>query len=85
MLRRHFFLVGAIVILGLMVVAGGWKLTLSKKEGPGSPGGSAMAAQKGGGGGGGQDRQRQQGIEGDLPGHWLRRSRMVGRCTWSAL
>lgn len=54
MLRRHFFLVGAIVILGLMVVAGGWKLTLGKKEGPGGPGGGgAMAAQKGGGGPGG--------------------------------
>lgn len=53
MLRRHFFLVGAIVILGLMVVAGGWKLTLGKSEGPGGPGGGgAMAAQKSGGGGG---------------------------------
>lgn len=52
MLRRHFFLVGAIVILGLMVVAGGWKLTLGKKEGPGGPGGGAIAAQKGGGAGG---------------------------------
>lgn len=53
MLRRHFFLVGAIVILGLMVAAGGWKLTLGKKEGPGGPGGGAMAAPKGGGGPGG--------------------------------
>lgn len=53
MLRRHFFLVGAIVILGLMVVAGGWKLTLGKKQGPGGPGGGAMAAQKGPGGPGG--------------------------------
>ena len=38
-----------------MVVAGGWKLTLGKKQGPGGPPG-AMAAQKGGGapkGGGG--------------------------------
>jgi membrane fusion protein (multidrug efflux system) len=52
LLRRHFFLVGAIVILGLMVLAGGWKLTLGKTEGPGGPGGGAMAAQKGGGGGG---------------------------------
>ncbi|WP_267233833.1 efflux RND transporter periplasmic adaptor subunit [Phenylobacterium sp. 58.2.17] len=52
-MRRHFFLVGAIVILGLMVVAGGWKLTLGKSEGPGGPGGGgAMAAQKSGGGGG---------------------------------
>ena len=39
-----------------MVVAGGWKLTLGKKQGPGGPPGAAMAAQKGGGapkGGGG--------------------------------
>ncbi|WP_332766674.1 efflux RND transporter periplasmic adaptor subunit [Phenylobacterium sp.] len=49
MIRRHFFLVGAILVLALMVVAGGWKLTLGKKEGPGGPPGAAMAAQKGGG------------------------------------
>lgn len=41
MIRRHFFLVGALVILGLMVAAGAWKLTLGKKQGPG--GGPAMA------------------------------------------
>ncbi|WP_309644107.1 efflux RND transporter periplasmic adaptor subunit [Phenylobacterium sp.] len=52
MIRRHFFLVGAIVVLVLMVVAGGWKLTLGKKAGPGGPPGAAMAAQKGGGQGG---------------------------------
>jgi membrane fusion protein (multidrug efflux system) len=56
LLRRHFFLVGAIVILGLMVVAGGWKLTLGKKEGPGGPGGGGMAAQKGAGGPAGPGR-----------------------------
>ncbi len=49
MIRRHFFLVGAVVVLALMVVAGGWKLTFGKKEGPGGPPGAAMAAQKGGG------------------------------------
>lgn len=53
MLRRHFFLVSAVVILGLMLVAGVWKLTLGKSQGPGGPGGAAMAAQKGPGGPGG--------------------------------
>jgi membrane fusion protein (multidrug efflux system) len=50
LLRRHFFLTGAIIVLVLMAAAGGWKLTFGKKEGPGGPG-HAMAAQKGGGGG----------------------------------
>lgn len=52
MLRRHFFLAGALVVLVLMVVLGGWKLTFGKKEGPGGgPGGPPGAmAQKGGGG-----------------------------------
>lgn len=39
-----------------MVVAGGWKLTIGKKQGPGGPPGAAMASPKGGGaprGGGG--------------------------------
>lgn len=36
-----------------MVLAGGWKLTMGKKEGPGGPGGGQAAmAQKGGGAGG---------------------------------
>lgn len=48
MLRRHFFLVGAILILALMVVVGGVKLATSRG---GGPGGGAMAAQKGGHGG----------------------------------
>lgn len=40
-----------------MAVAGAWKLTFGKKEGPGGPGGGqAMAAQKGGGGQGGGRR-----------------------------
>lgn len=53
MLRRHFFLVGALVILALMVAVGGFKLTLGKRDAQGGPGGGAMAAQKGPGGGGG--------------------------------
>jgi membrane fusion protein, multidrug efflux system len=55
LLRRHFFLVGALVVLALMVAVGGFKLTLGKRDaqgGPGGPGG-AMAAQKGPGGPGG--------------------------------
>lgn len=43
MLRRHFFLVGALVILGLMVVVGGLKMGFGaatpQGKGPGGPGG----------------------------------------------
>lgn len=49
MLRRHFFLIGALAVLVLMIVAGGMKVVFGKKEGPGGgPPGAAMAAQKGG-------------------------------------
>lgn len=51
MLRRHFFLAGAILVLILMLVAGAYKLTLGKKQGPGGPPG-AMAPGVGGGQGG---------------------------------
>ena len=69
MLRRHFFLVGAIVLLGLMVLAGAWKLTLGKKEGPGGHGGgAAMAAQKGPGGPGGPGGGHQGGGRGGMGG-----------------
>lgn len=49
MLRRHFFLAGALLVLVLMIVAGGLKLALPKhdKAGPGA----AQAAQTGGAGG----------------------------------
>lgn len=55
MLRRHFFLASAIVVLILMLVAGAYKLTVGKKQGPGGPPG-AMAQGPGGGrpGGGGR-------------------------------
>ena len=56
MLRRHFFLVGAVVVLLLMFLAGTWKLTLGKSAPAGGPaGGPPGAASKGGGppGGGG--------------------------------
>lgn len=47
MLRRHFFLAGALLVLVLMIVAGGLKLAFPKHE-PGGPG----AAQAGAGGAG---------------------------------
>ncbi|MDO8802455.1 efflux RND transporter periplasmic adaptor subunit [Phenylobacterium sp.] len=58
MLRRHFFLAGAIVVLILMLVAGAYKLTVGKKQGPGGPPGAVMAQGGGGGrpGGGGGGR-----------------------------
>lgn len=52
MLRRHFFLTGAVLVLILMLVAGAYKLTLGKTQGPGGPSGAAMAQGKGGGPGG---------------------------------
>lgn len=54
MLRRHFFLTGAIVVLILMLIAGAYKLTLGKKQGPGGPPGAASAQGAGGGRGGGR-------------------------------
>lgn len=47
MLRRHFFLAGALLVLVLMIVAGGLKLVMPKKD-PAGPG-VAQAAQQGGG------------------------------------
>jgi membrane fusion protein (multidrug efflux system) len=51
LLRRHFFLVGALVVLIVMVVAGGLKMSAGGK-GPGGPGGQAGAGGPGGPGGG---------------------------------
>jgi membrane fusion protein (multidrug efflux system) len=51
LLRRHFFLVGALLVLIVMVVAGGLKLATGGK-GPGGPGGQASAGGPGGPGGG---------------------------------
>jgi membrane fusion protein (multidrug efflux system) len=69
LIRRHFFLVGAIVVLCLMVLAGGWKLTFGKKEGPGGPPGAAMAAPKNGAsaGKGGQRHRGGGGMGGPTP------------------
>lgn len=50
MLRRHFFLAGALLVLVLMLVAGGLKLVMPKAN-PAGPG-AAQPAQQGGGGAG---------------------------------
>ncbi len=55
MLRRHFFLVGALLVLIVMVVAGGLKLATGGK-GLGGPGGQASAGGPGGPGGPGGGR-----------------------------
>jgi membrane fusion protein (multidrug efflux system) len=54
LLRRHFFLVGAVAVLAVMILAAGFKLATGKGDeaGPGGPGGPAMAQGKGPGGGG---------------------------------
>lgn len=54
MLRRHFFLVGALIVLAVMVVAGGVKLATAGK-GPGGAGGQAamVSGPRGPGGRGG--------------------------------
>lgn len=50
MIRRHFFLVAALVVLAVMVVAGGLKV-LGKKPGQGAGAPAGMAQGMGGGGG----------------------------------
>jgi membrane fusion protein (multidrug efflux system) len=54
LLRRHFFLVIAVVILVVMAVAGVMKLTLTPKGPGGGPGATASAGAGGGPGGGGR-------------------------------
>ena len=44
MLRRHFFLASALVVLVLMAVVTGWKLTLGKSAPQAGPGGGAPTA-----------------------------------------
>ncbi len=53
LLRRHFFLVFAFVVLAGMLVAGGWKLATAKNGGQGGGGAAAQGPGGGGGGGGG--------------------------------
>jgi membrane fusion protein (multidrug efflux system) len=52
LIRRHFFLIAAVVILGLMVVVGGFKV-LTKKAGAGAGGQAAAQGAPGGAPGGG--------------------------------
>ncbi|MFC3077546.1 efflux RND transporter periplasmic adaptor subunit [Phenylobacterium terrae] len=56
MLRRHFFLVGAVAVLAVMILVAGFKLATAQggggQGGPGGPGGPGMAQGKGPGGGG---------------------------------
>ena len=60
MLRRHFFLIGALAVLIIMVVAGGLKLASAKA--PGASGGGEASAQGGSGGpGGGASGRRRAG------------------------
>lgn len=58
MVRRHFFLIAAVLILGLMTVAGAMKVLAGPEEkaGPGGPGG--------GGGGGGRAQQVEAAVVG---------------------
>ncbi|MDB5424951.1 MAG: secretion protein HlyD [Phenylobacterium sp.] len=62
MLRRHFFLIGALAVLVIMVVVGGLKLASAKSPGPG--GGGPMAQGGPGGPGGGAGGQRRGGMGG---------------------
>jgi len=52
LLRRHFFLAGALIVLVLMIVAGAVKL-LAPAKGAGGAGGGPSASSGGPGGGGG--------------------------------
>jgi len=54
LLRRHFFLVGAVAFLLLMIVAGGLKLVIGRASSPGAAPGMAVAAKGGPGGGPGR-------------------------------
>ena len=65
MIRRHFFLFAALVVLALMVVTGGLKVLTKKSGGEGGPGGPAAIAQgKSGAGGPGGPGGRRGGFGG---------------------
>jgi membrane fusion protein (multidrug efflux system) len=54
LLRRHFFLIGALAVLVLMVVVGGLKLMSAKSAGPGGGSAAQQGGPPGGGAGGGR-------------------------------
>ncbi|HEY0646273.1 efflux RND transporter periplasmic adaptor subunit [Phenylobacterium sp.] len=62
MIKRHFFLFAALVVLALMVVAGGLKVLTKKSGGEGGP--AAMAQGKAGGAGGPVGRRGPGGFGG---------------------
>lgn len=68
LLRRHFFLIGALAVLVLMVVVGGLKLVSAKHAGPGGPGGPGGTAQQGGPLGGGSASGGRRGGPGGFGG-----------------
>jgi membrane fusion protein (multidrug efflux system) len=54
LIKRHFFLVGALALLVVMAIVGGLKLATSKSGAGGAPGGQTAAAMGGPGGAGGR-------------------------------
>jgi membrane fusion protein (multidrug efflux system) len=65
LIRRHFFLFAALVVLTLMIVAGGFKVLTKKSAGQAGPGGPpGMAQGKAGGGGPGGPGGRRGGFGG---------------------
>ncbi len=61
MLRRHFFLIGALAVLLIMLVAGGLKLASAKNS---APGGGGQSAQQNASGGAGARKRRAGGFGG---------------------
>ncbi|WP_165844087.1 efflux RND transporter periplasmic adaptor subunit [Phenylobacterium kunshanense] len=58
MIRRHFFLVAALVVLAVMAVAGGFKVLTKKSGDAGGAGGPAAMSKAGGAPGGGAGNRR---------------------------
>lgn len=64
LLRRHFFLIGALAVLLIMLVAGGLKLARAQNSAPGRGGQSAQQAPPGGAGGPGARKSGAGGLGG---------------------